>query len=557
METATFTPKWVIQMILLALLIIHLTLQLLIHFPGPVGLLLACCCPVVLTSAFLALHFIRFWYQSRQVYGHFKRPENTSILHLWKRFIPDGDFYPLVRAMRDRDTGEIAKIMYHGMYMDGSHAISLSSVEAVQQVLMDIKTFPKGKAFYDAYSILLGKGTVNVTGDQWKKQRRILQPLFHSAKLNTYLPTMIDSARYFLNQLKQRSADGTQSIFFQDNREFKQVILRSVLFVGYGNMCQIDILEKNYLDLWNAMKLWVPLHLAFGAATQYLPIPWRLLGCKSLFDSLGSMDRITRTYIAKRRQELVDNPQAPMSDLIALLVKSQEGVLEDGLEPITDDVIIDEVNAFLLAGHDTTANTLSFCAQLIAKHPSVQERLHEEIDRVYDEHSLDDISQVDQLLQLFPFVLATFKETLRLYPPSPVYDRQSARSVKVGDEIIPQGSTVLLWAINVQRDKTIWKEPECFVPDRFMPLKSRNADPNFAGEAETVLSKSKFAFIPFLEGSRKCMGIKFAYQEAVLILSLVLRHFRISLVQEGYAAFEATVKPTEMFLELIPRRKME
>ena len=153
--------------------------------------------------------------------------------------------------------------------------------------------------------------------------------------------------------------------------------------------------------------------------------------------------------------------------------------------------------------------------------------------------------------------MATFKETLRLYPPSPVYDRQSAASVKVGDEIIPKGSTVLLWAINVQRDKTIWKEPECFVPDRFMPLKSRHADPNFAGEAETVLSKSKFAFIPFLEGSRKCMGIKFAYQEAVLILSLVLRNFRISLVQEGYAAFEATVKPTEMVLELHPRRKME
>lgn len=513
---------------------------------------------IMTTSFALNYKYNTRMFESKTKYGHLPRVADTTLLHMCKRFVPEYDFYQIIRAMKLQISGHVPPILYHGLYLDGTHVVSVSDATLFKQILNDMVSFPKSKGFYDAYSIVVGRSIVNRAGKQWQKQRRILTPLFQSKKLESYVKIMIDSTKYCLSKFKDASNDGKVDVVLFDNKDFKDVVLRSILHVAFGSHCDLQDLSTNYRALWESMKIWVPVHLVFGAFTRYVPIPWSLFGLTPVFESMANLNEITRSYIEKQRKILMsDGESEAPKDLITMLVHAQLNEVPDGLEPITDDLIMDEVNAFLLAGHDTATNSISMCMQLIAEYPELQELIHCEIDKGFANQSLDSFQNFEMIEKTFPLVLATFKETLRLCPPVPVFDRYIPDEVMLGKVRIPAETTILLWNINVHRCTKTWNNAECFIPERFLDEgqcgSCRPSFKNYVGSAKAVLERNSFAFIPFLGGSRKCIGIRFVYQEAILLLAAVLQEYDATLVQRGYMAFEATVKPSKMMVSLTKR----
>ena len=163
---------------------------------------------------------------------------------------------------------------------------------------------------------------------------------------------------------------------------------------------------------------------------------------------------------------------------------------EEGSGGMTDEQVRDEVMTLLLAGHETTANALSWSWYLLSQHPEIEAKVHEQ-------------------------ALAIFSESMRLYPPAWIMGRLAAEEVTIGGFAIPRGSVVIVSQFVTHRDRRWWPDPERFDPSRF----TGNAD------------RPKFSYFPFGGGSRICAGESFAWAEGVAVLSTIAAKWRLRLAQ--------------------------
>lgn len=182
--------------------------------------------------------------------------------------------------------------------------------------------------------------------------------------------------------------------------------------------------------------------------------------------------------------------------------------VDEAGQGMTDQQIRDEIVTLFLAGHETTANALSWTWYLLAQHPEVEQKLHEELDSVLHGRvpTLADLKQL-------PYTELVLQESMRLYPPVWNMSRQALTDVEIGGYIIPKGSEVNLNTYAMHRDPRWWDEPECFNPDR------QSGAP-------------KMAYLPFSTGPRVCIGNSFALMEARLILATVASRYRLRLIAE-------------------------
>jgi len=173
-----------------------------------------------------------------------------------------------------------------------------------------------------------------------------------------------------------------------------------------------------------------------------------------------------------------------------------------------DEQLHDEVMTMLIAGHETTANALTWAWVLLDLHPEEQERLRLEIREVTggEAPTVDDLPRLARLRMVF-------LETLRLYPPVWLIDRRAIQADRLGETSIRPGNLAIICAYAVHRLASLWPEPETFRPERFEPGKEQQ--------------KNKFAFLPFGAGPRMCMGMSFAMMESQIILGTLLNRFRI------------------------------
>ncbi len=193
-------------------------------------------------------------------------------------------------------------------------------------------------------------------------------------------------------------------------------------------------------------------------------------------------------------------------DLLEMLLEFQD---EKG-EPMTDELLRNEVASIYLAGHETTAITLTWAFYLLGKHPDIKERLWEELERTLAGRapSFEDVPQL-------VFTRALVDETLRMYPPVHVFSRQALGEDELSGTHVPKGSFMTISSWLLHRHKKLWDEPERFDPDRFMPERSSQVRP--------------FSYIPFGAGPRICMGKHFGIMEAVLLLALFAQRFDLEL----------------------------
>ncbi|PYS76083.1 MAG: cytochrome P450, partial [Acidobacteria bacterium] len=217
--------------------------------------------------------------------------------------------------------------------------------------------------------------------------------------------------------------------------------------------------------------------------------------------AVREIDRVVYHIIAGRRASGEDT-----GDLLSMLLRAQD---EDGTQ-MTDRQLRDEVMTLFIAGHETTALTLTWAWYLLAQNPEAEKKLHAELEEVLGGRapSVDDLPR----LRYCEWVV---KESMRLYPPAWGVGREAVRDCEVGGYRIPEGMQIFTFQWVVQRDARWYDEPESFRPERWR---------------EEVASRlPKFAYFPFGGGPRQCIGNSFATMEAVLVLSTIARRFRLRL----------------------------
>ena len=333
----------------------------------------------------------------------------------------------------------------------------------------------------------LGKGLLTAEGDHWKRQRKLIQPAFHKKHLESLVVTIKQTIVEELNQLKEDVAFDVLPFF--SNLAFKVVV--KALFSNAATDEEIktlqEVTEENQQMLVKELR------------QPYLKWYFKSFGVikKQLARTQASRD-ILQDIIERRKQSKTQN-----NDLLDMLL----GARYDDGSVMENEQLIDEILVLFVAGHETTANALSFAVQLLAHHPEWQEK-------VADQHQ-DILSQnptvMEELLKS-QLVKQLIEETLRLYPPAYFIDRVNIEPDVCHGYQFKKGTNFLFSILEIHKHPELWESPEQFNPDRFSPEKAKHYTSHY---------------FPFGAGPRKCIGNNFAMYEMSLAISELLLRFSI------------------------------
>ncbi|MBO1331719.1 cytochrome P450 [Streptomyces sp. VRA16 Mangrove soil] len=390
------------------------------------------------------------------------------------------------------------------------------SAEAAQLMLATRATdFRKDNAFYEEVRLGFGNGLLTSQDEAYLRQRRLVQPLFTRRGVDTYDRAVVDEARVTADSWKgERTVEAASAM--------EQLTLRIVARILFG--ADID-------EAIPAVRRCFPLisdtSLKRGLGLNPIPRGWPTPGNRRYEEARTELYGVCDQLIARRRAA-----GDPGQDLLGLLIQART---EDG-ESLSDDEIRDQVLVFLLAGHETTATTLTFGLHLLGRNPQVQRRAHEELDAVLGDGRAPRAADMERL----PYLERVVKEALRLYPAAAAVGRRAVVDTELDGMTVPAGSDIAIASYVIHRHPEYWDEPERFDPDRFLP------------EAEKA--RPRYAWLPFGGGPRACIGAHFAMLESVLALAVLLRRYEVTAedrdVRVGYgitlyAAQDVTVEVRE------------
>ena len=334
--------------------------------------------------------------------------------------------------------------------------------------------------------ILLGQGLLTSEDPLHRQMRRIVQPAFHHARIAAYGVAILEHARAFVASL----VDGATLDMHEAMSELTLGIAGTTLF-GADTADRARVVRD---ALHETMDVFPSSIGPIGALRRRLP-----LASTRRFDrARATLDRIVYDLIAQRR-----GTHEQREDALSLLLSAEEA---QGENAPSDEQIRDEVMTLFLAGHETTANALTWTWYLLSSNPRVLEQLHAEVTDV--DFEKDPLA----LLESLGYTTRVVKEAMRLYPPAWIIGRQTNESVELlGRYPIARGTTVLISPYILQRTASLYPRPLDFDPDRWL-----------AGDGPP------FAYVPFGGGARRCIGEAFAWMEATLLLAYIARHFTFS-----------------------------
>jgi cytochrome P450 len=378
----------------------------------------------------------------------------------------------------------------------------VSDPALVRHVLLDnIDNYDKHTPAFDAVRIVLGNGMLTSGGAFWKRQRRIAQPAFHGESVRHFAPIISRLAIETADEWERAATAGAPVDACTD---MMRVTLRIVSETLFGDDLATDAAEINRV---------FPVILACLAARVVAPIRPPLwiptANNRRLRPALASLDSIVVRLIATKRRRLAAGgaSQGGHRDLLTILMLARDP--ETG-EAMSDAQLRDEVMTLMIAGHETTANALSWMWYLLDRHPEEQERLRTEISSATGGRA----PAIDDLPKL-PRLKAVIMETLRLYPPVWLFDRRALGSDILAGTNVAAGDLVIFCPYALHRLPHLWSDPEAFRPERF--------------EAGREEQKNKFAYLPFSAGPRTCLGNSFAMIESQIIMGTLLSRFRARL----------------------------
>jgi len=365
--------------------------------------------------------------------------------------------------------------------------------------------FAKGRALEKAKRIL-GDGLLTSEGETHHRQRRLVLPAFHRQRIASYGTVMVEHATRTAG-LWQHGM--TVDISHEMTRLTLGIVAKTLFDAEVGKEAdEIGEAMTVMLEMFNLLMY------PFAEVLEKLPLPMVRRYEKMRFRLDSTIYRI----IEERRKTGADR-----QDLLSMLLFARD---EDTGGKMTDLQVRDEAMTLFLAGHETTANTLSWTFYLLSQNPIAEARLHSELDEVLGARTptYEDIAKL-------PYTEMVVSESMRLFPPAWGIGRRSLIDQTIGPYRVPASSIILLSPFVTQRDSRFFSEPDQFKPERWT--------------AEWKASLPPFAYFPFGGGSRRCIGEGFAWAEAILVLATLCKRWRLRLEQskavEPHALF--TLRP--------------
>lgn len=372
-----------------------------------------------------------------------------------------------------------------------SYTYVINHPDDVKRVLVsNHRNYTKGVGL-DRVKILLGNGIMTSEGEFWKRQRYMMQPMFHRRVITQFADTIDAENERLIARWEAQAARGEKVNVTDDMSELTlQIVLRSIFGPDLDRLAQqtggnpFDVVTKE---------------------------PARNLQFAYKFRQLG---RVIADLIKRRRENGEEHP-----DFLGMLMNARDKETGDGM---TERELIDEVMTLVVAGHETTASALNWTWYLLSQHPDVDAKLHAELAAT-PEQSAPSLTQMEALT----YTNQVVNESLRLYPPGWLLSRRTiGPDVLCGYEI-PAGTSVMLSPYLLHRHPRYWKDPDAFRPERFAP--------------EHEAERPRFAYIPFAAGPRHCIGETLALYEMLMHLYKVARRYRLTFVADRPVELEAQI----------------
>ena len=367
--------------------------------------------------------------------------------------------------------------------------VQLCHPDHVQRVLVDnARNYDKKTRGYRALRVLLRDGLVTSEGAFWKKQRRIAQPAFHRQRIAGFGAAMVDLTARMLEQWDDHARRG-EAVDLET--EMSHLTLRIVA----KTLLSADVEDRNH-RIFRAVSVLNSFARDFmtNPISPLPPFPTpRNLRYRAFANEL---DSLVRGIIAERRSGRGGN------DLLAMLMDARD--VETG-DAMSDEHLRDEAMTIFVAGHETTANALTWTFYLLSRHPEVRRRALVELHEAVGDRAV----RVDDLPSL-PYLHAIVRESMRVFPPVWAIGRRAVADDDIGGYRLRKNTLVLISPWTTQRDPRWWPNPEGFDPERWL------------GETK---ARPRYAYFPFGGGARLCIGNNFSIMEAQLVLATVLRRF--------------------------------
>jgi cytochrome P450 len=371
----------------------------------------------------------------------------------------------------------------------------------------------------------LGNGLLTADGDAWRLQRRSLAPLFSPRQVAEFAPAMQRVAAATVDRLGRRRDGAVADIGELMSRMTLEVLEQTLFSQGLGR--EPSAFQKAVTGYFNSFGRLDLLDLI--GAPAFLPRLGRLRGRPSLKFFETAVEAII-----DNRKALLDRGGAAPRDLLTLLLGAKDP--ETGLGMPEPDIRANIVT-FIGAGHETTANGLTWTLYLLSQSPEWRERAEREADETFDPGHPASLEKCEVLR-------AVFDEALRLYPPAAILSREAIADDEILGVRVPAGAVIVVSPYVLHRRRGLWDNPDAFDPGRFIGERRERID--------------RFAYIPFGAGPRVCIGMAFAIQEAIIVLANFLRAFHFDLV-EGYEVMpqqRVTLRPREGMKMHANRRRM-
>ncbi len=378
------------------------------------------------------------------------------------------------------------------------HVFVANCPEIIRYVMVENKDNYERKSpqMKRALEPLLGDGLFISDGKTWASRRRIQTPLFDNAHIQMYSKTMVSTIVEMADNWESQGNGATIEAHTEMAKLAAEIIARTLFGEKLGAE-NSEAVVNAFADYQSVVKQM--------ALSNFLGLPdWM----PNVNAKIGKAKAAGKTiHNAVDTIIALAEKGGHEGTMVAELLKANKS--ESGEDLMTREQIRNEIIVLFMAGHETTANVLAWTWYLISQAPDVEEKLHQELTEVLDGRT-PEYADVENL----KYTRAILDETMRLYPPVPILSRQALKDDDIRGRKVPAGSLMLIVPWLVQRHKKFWKNPDSFMPERFLPGAEK---------------PKKFTYLPFSAGPRVCIGKSFGITESVLAIAIIAQRFRLTL----------------------------
>ena len=406
-----------------------------------------------------------------------------------------------------------------------AHVVMVSEPRAIERVLLDnAGNYQKDALQRRVLSAGLGHGLLSAEGEQWRVQRRTVAPVFARRTIMDFAPHMMAAADALV--ARWREQDGaTRDVAAEMTRLTLDVLERTIFSDGLGRAPEeFRVAMRTYFDTIGRID-------AFDVIGLPASVPrfahWRVRSTLRFFENA------INDIIATRRRRMAQEPDAVAKDILTLLLNALDPETGNRMAEIE---VRSNILTFIAAGHETTANLLTWSLFLLSQSPQWREHLEAEVERELHGPAA---SLGERLIE----TRAVIDEAARLYPPIAAMSRVALGPDELAGVKVKRGSLVVIAPYVLHRHRLLWRDPNTFDPTRFL------------GEARHAIDR--YAYIPFGAGARTCIGSVFALQEATLVLANIVKHFRVELAPGAavWPLLRVTLRPDNGLPMVITQRR--